>query len=166
MAKSIHEEFIRTLKHVEWMDARTRAAAIEKASAMNFHIAYADELVDNDKLEEYYHGLELQSDSLLHSALHIRKFNKRFETSQLRKPVNKTDWRSRSTRTTKVDAFYSPPENSISMSFNAFCFDSLFDIYFSFHSIASWNTSRSFFLGCSVCIPNEYPRTESLNKSN
>lgn len=115
LAKSIHEEFINTLERVDWMDAQTKAAAIEKAKSMDFHIAYSDELTDINKLEAYYSGLELQTDSLLHSVLHIRKFNKRLETSQLHQPVNKTDWRSRSTRTTKVDAFYSLVENTISM---------------------------------------------------
>lgn len=115
LAQSIHQEFIKSLKNVDWMDARTRAAAIGKAKAMNFHIAYSDELIDNNKLEEYYSGLELQSDSLLHSVLHIRKFNRKLDTSQLRQIANRTDWRGRSTKTTKVDAFYSVLDNTISM---------------------------------------------------
>lgn len=113
LVQRIHEEFLKTLQRVPWMDQETRTAALKKANAMNFHIAYSDELIDNSKLEEFYDGLELQSDSLLQSVLNIRKFNKHFQINQFREPVNKTDWRDRSTKTTRVDAYYSPPENSI-----------------------------------------------------
>lgn len=112
LVKSIHEEFLETLKNVPWMDETSRVAAIEKAHKMNYHIAYPDELVDNSKLEEYYHGLELETDSLLQNVLRIRKFNSDHAISKLRLPVNKTDWETHSFPTV-VNAFYSLLENSI-----------------------------------------------------
>lgn len=115
LAHSIHDEFIATLQNVTWMDVETRTAAIEKANAIKFRIAYPDELVDSNKLEEYYHGLKLQSDSLLHSVLRIRKLNKGNEINRLRKIANKDDWKDCSTRITKVDAYYLALENSIRM---------------------------------------------------
>lgn len=112
LVKSIHEEFLETLKHVPWMDETSRAAAIEKAHKMNYHIAYPNELADNSKLEEYYHGLELETDSLLNNVLRIRKFRGDHTISKLHTAVNKTDWETHSFPTI-VNAFYSLLENSI-----------------------------------------------------
>lgn len=114
IAQSIHKEFIRMLKNTPWMDAVTRNAAIEKALAMNFFIGCPNELTDNAKLDEYYQSLELQPDSLLHSMLHIRKFNKNSEISEFRQPIEKGDWRTLSSEATMVNAFYSPQLNIIS----------------------------------------------------
>lgn len=72
------------------MDEGTRAAAIEKAKSMTSHIAYPDELTDNNKLEEYYEGLELESNKLLQNVLRIRIFKDNHLIKKLRTPVNKT----------------------------------------------------------------------------
>lgn len=99
------------------MDEGTRAAAIEKAVSMTSHIAYPDELTDNNKLEEYYGSLELQEDSLLQNVIRVRIFQDNHIIQKLRKPVNKTDWISHTMPAT-VNAAYSPLENSIRMCFN------------------------------------------------
>lgn len=101
------------------MDEGTRAAAIEKAQSMTSHIAYPDELTDNNKLEEYYDGLELEPNTLLKNVLSIRTFKDNAVIKKLRKPVNKTDWESHTMAVT-VNAAYSPLENSIRMY--KFCF--------------------------------------------
>lgn len=109
---SIHAELLNTLRTVSWMDEKTRAAAIAKALAMHFHIAYANELIDDAKLQEHYSGLDLRADSLLHSIMAIRKFRNQHLVNQLRQPINKTDWETHS-MITAVNAFYSHTENSI-----------------------------------------------------
>ena len=38
-----------------------RAAALEKARSMTNHIAYPDELLDNNKLNEFYEGVSIES---------------------------------------------------------------------------------------------------------
>lgn len=113
LARHIHKEFIRTLKKVAWMDESTRRAAIEKANAMGFNIAYPDELTDDNKLEEYYRGLELQSDSFLHSVLRVRSFAKNQKIKDFRKPIIQNDWRGIAKNVVEVDAFYYPTFNSI-----------------------------------------------------
>lgn len=112
LVHSIHDELLNTLRTVSWMDEKTRTAAFAKAMAMHFHIAYADELIDDKRLQAYYDGLELHADSLLHSILEIRKFRNQHLVDQLRKPINKTDWETHSI-VTAVNAFYSHTENSI-----------------------------------------------------
>lgn len=112
LTKTIHEEFIETLQNVPWLDEKSRAAAIVKVHNMHFNVAFPQELVDNEKLENYYRGLELQPDSLLQNIIQIHKFFHRRSINKLRLPVNKTDWETHSI-TTSVNAFYSFAENSI-----------------------------------------------------
>lgn len=109
---NIRDEFLKTLTTVPWMDEGTRAAAIEKANKMDFHIAYPNELIDNNKLNEYYNGLELETNSLFHNILRIRNYQTDHAINKLRKPVNKTDWETHSMPAV-VNAFYSLLENSI-----------------------------------------------------
>lgn len=114
MANIIRDEFIKTLKELSWMDEQTRAEALKKANAVVLHVAYPDELIDNDKLEKYYQDLELQPNSLLHSVLNIRKFARNRTINQLRKPINKTDWETHSNAAV-VNAYNALLENSIRM---------------------------------------------------
>merc|ERR1711971_1238337 len=65
MAENIRATFRRMLEEVDWMDERTRAKALEKADKITPHIAYAEEILDDELLSEYYEGLELADDSFL-----------------------------------------------------------------------------------------------------
>ena len=94
------------------MDEKTRQSALEKAASMSSHIAYPDELLDDNKLEGFYKGLELSSDNYLGSILNLTLFGTEYAFTKLRKPVNKTDWVSHG-RPAVVNAFYSSIENSI-----------------------------------------------------
>lgn len=116
LVNTIREEYIKILRAVSWMDERRRVSAIEKAQSMTSHIAYPDELTDNNKLEEYYAGLELEPNTLFKNVLRIRIFKDNLIIQKLRKPVNKTDWETHTMPAT-VNAAYSPLENSIRMSF-------------------------------------------------
>lgn len=53
----IREEFFNTLKRANWMDDVTKSKALEKAKLMTYYVAYADELFDDVKLEDYYSGV-------------------------------------------------------------------------------------------------------------
>ncbi|XP_055304830.1 neprilysin-2-like [Sitodiplosis mosellana] len=114
IVKTIYEQFIKTLQTVEWMDGDTRKEAIQKAHKMNYHIAYPEELVDNNKLEEYYQHLELVSNSLYDNVRRVRIFKSNNLIRKLRLPVNKTDWETHSIPFI-VNAFYSLLENSIQL---------------------------------------------------
>ncbi|KAI5630642.1 VLP3p-1 [Venturia canescens] len=112
MVTDLGEQFTKILKTVDWMDEKTRGNALEKAASMSTHIAYPDELLDDDKLEKYYESLELSESNYLESILNIRSFQTKYSFSQLRKPFNKTDWLSHGSSAV-VNAFYAPFENSI-----------------------------------------------------
>lgn len=127
LVTNIQKEFVNILRGVSWMDDGTRAAAIEKAKSMTSHIAYPDELIDNNKLEEYYQGLELEPDSLLQNVLRVRTFKDVHLIKKLRQPVNKTDWEAHTMPAT-VNAAYSPLENSIRESFKILIFPYIDDL--------------------------------------
>ncbi|XP_060518791.1 neprilysin-2 isoform X1 [Cylas formicarius] len=112
MVADIRAEFEEILRKVDWMDQETRMNAIDKAKSMSTHIAYPDELLDDKKLEEFYEGLELDSEEYMRSILNLTLFGTRFSFKRLRQPVNKTDWITHG-RPAVVNAFYSSIENSI-----------------------------------------------------
>ncbi|KAH9628009.1 hypothetical protein HF086_017984 [Spodoptera exigua] len=56
MVNDIRQQFRKTLNEVDWMDEKTRQAALEKADSMASHIAYPSEMLDNDKLAKFYDG--------------------------------------------------------------------------------------------------------------
>lgn len=117
-AKNIQNEFIEMLKRASWIDDSTREKAIVKANKMAINIAYPDELTDDTKLNEFYHGLELQPNSLLLSVLNVQKFARDTQIRDFRKPILKNDWREFGADAVDANALYSEPKNSLSMFFN------------------------------------------------
>ncbi|XP_070505219.1 neprilysin-2-like [Chironomus tepperi] len=112
MVESIREEFIKILESVSWMDEKTRSAALAKARNMTHHIGYPDELMDDEKLIDYYKTVSVDQDKYFESILNINKFGTYRSFKKLREPVNKTDWISHSGAAI-VNAYYSPNKNSI-----------------------------------------------------
>ncbi|XP_031344609.1 neprilysin-2-like isoform X1 [Photinus pyralis] len=112
MVSDIRNEFIDILKTVEWMDNVTRKHALEKAATMTSHIAYPDELLSDQKLEEFYGGLDFKSDHYLRTMLSLTLFGTEYSFKRLTMPVNKTEWITHG-RPAVVNAFYSAIENSI-----------------------------------------------------
>jgi len=112
MVKDIRDVFDEILGELEWMDEETRIRAKEKAASMATHIAYPDELLDDNKLTKLYTKLELDSEDYLGNALNLTIFGTNYAFKKLREAVNKTDWVSHG-RPAVVNAYYSPLENSI-----------------------------------------------------
>lgn len=112
MVKDIREEFYKILSKLDWMDDATRMEALEKAKAMATHIAYPDELLDHNKLTEFYDGLEVNPELYLETILNLTIFGTDKSFSRLRTPYNKTEWIIHG-RPAVVNAFYSGIENSI-----------------------------------------------------
>lgn len=111
MVSVIRAQFEMILAENTWMDIKTKAAALDKLKAMYTHIGYADELLDDLKLERLYAGWEINPDKYLESVLRINVFATDNALNKLRKPANKTDWMTRVSPAT-VNAFYAPMENS------------------------------------------------------
>lgn len=117
MVNAIHNEILKTLQTVPWMDRNTRIEAIEKAKRIHFHIAYPNELTDFNKLDRHYKMLELsETNSFLQNILLTRLFNNELYKGSLRQPINRTDWKSHSL-SAYVNAYYLFDENSIGKLF-------------------------------------------------
>ncbi|XP_063903436.1 neprilysin-2-like [Zophobas morio] len=112
MVKYIKEQFKDILRSIDWMDSETRKSALDKANTIVDHIAYPDELLDDQKIGQLYDKLEVDENQFLYSALNISKFTMDYTLSRLREAVNKTDWKEHGFPA-QVNAFYHPLENSI-----------------------------------------------------
>lgn len=96
------------------MDEVTRKSAIEKVAVITSHIGYPDELLDDSKLEEFYEKLRFDENATyLENIMDVNLFNKEYSFSQLRKPVDKTDWVLYAD-VAVINAGYYPPQNSMS----------------------------------------------------
>ncbi|XP_059218296.1 neprilysin-2 isoform X2 [Stomoxys calcitrans] len=112
MVNNIRDVFHNILDTVSWMDDTTKEEAKRKLKHMTTHIGYPDEMLDNEKLEEYYRKLDIDADKYFESFLKMNVFGTDYSFNKLRLPVNKTDW-IRHARPAVVNAFYSAIENSI-----------------------------------------------------
>ncbi|XP_026818640.1 neprilysin-2-like [Rhopalosiphum maidis] len=106
------EELYKLLSSNDWMDDQTKKNAINKAKLMTYHIAYADELLDNNKLNAYYKNLEINDKDYFESSLNVTKFFTDRMIMELRQPLNNSDW-TKYSQSTIINAFYNPSENSI-----------------------------------------------------
>lgn len=94
------------------MDEKTKQAAKIKLDSVQQHIAYPDELLDDEKLDAYYKNLEIEPESFLKSHLNIQLFSLKNVLEKWRKPVDKNHWTTHG-HVAIVNAFYQPSENSI-----------------------------------------------------
>ena len=112
MVTRIKVEFEKILKTVPWMDDITRVSALAKVKSMVTHIGYPDELMDDQKLIDFYKNITVDENKYLESILKINIFGTNRAFNKLREPVNKTDWITHA-KPAVVNAFYSSIENSI-----------------------------------------------------
>ncbi|KAF2883621.1 hypothetical protein ILUMI_22555 [Ignelater luminosus] len=112
MVTNIQSEFIQSLMMYDWMDENAKYEAIEKVNSMFVHVGYADELLDEKRIEKHYLSLDIVSDNYLETMLSISLFNRDYNYKQLRDAINRTDW-TKLKFPTVVDAYYSFQKNSI-----------------------------------------------------
>jgi len=123
MVKFIRKEFKLMLDELDWMDESTKTKAHAKADSMTPFIAYAEEILDNDLLNEYYDGLEVNDASYLKNYLKLKQHINEYYVKEFRKPIDKKSWKTHGGAAV-VNAFYSSDENSI--QFPAGILDGLF----------------------------------------
>ncbi|XP_074595255.1 neprilysin-2-like [Brevipalpus obovatus] len=113
MVKYIRDQFIASLKKVDWMDPETRNRAIEKAKEMEVLIGYPPELLQEDKIMEMFEGLEVRDDvKYYRNSLAIRKHQTDYSLRELRKPIVRNDWR-KFIESATVNAFNNFVQNMI-----------------------------------------------------
>ncbi|CAB3411031.1 unnamed protein product [Caenorhabditis bovis] len=106
------QESFRNMMHVnDWMDENTKKFALQKASEMINQIGYPDFILNDEKLDDWYKGLEGAQDDT-YSALVEKTIQWRntFHYRRLLEPVNRHEFISSAA---VVNAFYSPTRNAI-----------------------------------------------------
>jgi len=112
IVETVRDEFKKMLEELTWMDSKTKARAQKKADQITPHIAYAKEILDDNLMNEFYEGMDLQKDSYLKNILRLKKFIFAYYVKELRKPIDKKSWKTHGGAAI-VNAFYSSEENSI-----------------------------------------------------
>ena len=113
LVEEIRKEFLNIVDENTWMDEETKGKAEAKANSIVAHIGYPEELLDMDKIEELYAGLELVENDYFGNGNRLAKFGTDYSFSKLRQKVDKMDW-VRHGQPAVVNAFYNSVENSIS----------------------------------------------------
>ncbi|KAB0797757.1 hypothetical protein PPYR_08750 [Photinus pyralis] len=112
MVSDIRKVFLNIVKRADWMDVDTKKYALEKAEAMSSYIAYPDEFLSDETLEDFYKELHLASDNFLKIRLSTKRFDYESVAKRLVLPVNQTDW-VKSGKLANVNAYYNVLSNRI-----------------------------------------------------
>lgn len=114
MVDNIMIAFKEIVDKIDWMDEQTRGNARDKADLMASQMAYADELLDDNRLVEYYlnFNVTVDEDAYYDSILKLGSASTQYSSSRLRQAVNKLEWPAFVTPAI-VNAFYSSLENTI-----------------------------------------------------
>lgn len=114
---NIIKEFNSILGEVDWMDNKTRAAALKKVEYLNHYVGYADELMNDTLLATYYAKISTPNpkSTFFNLVLQVSNFSI-FETfNLLNQTVDRRDWRFIQTPAT-ANAFYLATHNHIELS--------------------------------------------------
>ncbi len=91
------------IKTLDWMDAPTRAKALEKLDAFDVKMGYPDKWRD-------YSSLHLDRGSLLGNIFRIHEYESAYDLAKIGKAVDKSEWHMPATA---VNAYYSSMSNGI-----------------------------------------------------
>ncbi|HTB32441.1 MAG TPA: M13 family metallopeptidase [Bacteroidia bacterium] len=91
------------LNNLDWMDAATKKAAIDKLDKVTLKLCYPDKWRD-------YSKLQINRDSWVQNAMRVNAFETAYNISKYGKPVDETEW-GMSPQT--VNAQYDPTKNDI-----------------------------------------------------
>lgn len=114
MVNNIKDEFKVMLQEIDWMDNDTKTAANNKADTIQAQMGFADELMNDTKIEEYYStfGETVDETQFYESIFRWNIASSNRNNKRLREPIDKTEWTSQVTPAI-VNAFYSSLENTI-----------------------------------------------------
>lgn len=98
------------------MDNKTKEIAIDKIKSVRKDLAYSDELLDNNKLEELYENLKI-SEYYLENIIILKTFLKNNKNKKLKKSVDVTEWDYNFLAPFVINAGYNDELNKISKFF-------------------------------------------------
>ncbi|XP_053566046.1 neprilysin-like [Bombina bombina] len=106
----LRKAFLKMLDENKWMDDKTRKRAIMKASKVQEHIGYPDEIMNDDSLNEIYREIDYKANEYYENKLKNLALSIKKGSSRLRSKVDKNEW---IVGAAKLNAFYLPTHNQI-----------------------------------------------------
>lgn len=97
------------------MDEGTKKGAIQKLDLMASLVAYPKELLNNNKLNEFYKKYVIDKKSAIKTELNFNRVMIERSLQSLDEPVDPLDWTGIFGGASTTNAFYSPTSNSISL---------------------------------------------------
>ena len=111
---SIKTEFQEHLKTIEWMDPDTRESAIAKLDAMKFEIGFAEEIMNEEKLEEFHANFPDVDEDHYYETIHsLKAASAERSFNRLNDVIADKDWFDQDSPAT-VKTFYNVLENALS----------------------------------------------------
>jgi membrane metallo-endopeptidase-like protein 1 len=110
MIEQIREAFKENLLYLDWMDGGTRKLAKEKADAITDMIGFPEYILEADKLDEKYLGLNLTEKEYFENNIRVNMFSLHKNIEKILKPANKSEWQM---SPPTVNAYYTPTKNQI-----------------------------------------------------
>ncbi|CAJ0589888.1 unnamed protein product [Cylicocyclus nassatus] len=111
MIDDLQKAFREILSSSDWMDDQTKTTALDKENRMLPQIAYPDFILDDEKLDAYYDGLDVRdTDSYTEMLEKVTRWGIEYAFKGLMKPVNRSEYNFNSAI---VNAYYSMESNSI-----------------------------------------------------
>ena len=98
------------LPNIDWMNDQVKERALKKLLEMDQFIAYSDEFLVKEKLDDLHKGLEISSSDLFGNALNLFKFWRKFDYTRLREKIDRKSWIEHS-YIALVNALYYPENN-------------------------------------------------------
>ena len=111
MTQYLRRAFSQLLDDITWMDEETKVEARKKLTNMKQFLAFPDEFLDQELVDEIYSQVEMEDDAYLKNVLKLSKFFTKYYSLQLREPVDPDDWREHR-YVALVNAFYNPTLNN------------------------------------------------------
>ncbi|XP_047028659.1 endothelin-converting enzyme 2-like isoform X1 [Helicoverpa zea] len=111
MIEELKDSLAHLVGQARWMDDNTKIATYQKIIEMKSLIGFPDWLLEEGKLDEYYEGIEIDSDKHLENLIKINQVKTRNVLNRFR-GVNNFSW---ATDPTEVNAYHTFQENTITV---------------------------------------------------
>ncbi|KAK0081181.1 hypothetical protein PV325_012626 [Microctonus aethiopoides] len=112
---NIQTQLHNLLGKIEWMDEETKQNSLRKADTITSTIAFPDELLNDEILENYFRSLKVNCDNFLDCYLNSYAFAVERTLGRLKQPIDQTSWLN-NMFVTENQISYSPNDNKITIS--------------------------------------------------
>ena len=105
MSIYIRKAFVEILQKIDWMDDDTKKEAFDKMEKMHQTLAYPEEYLDKEKIDNIHKGLNMREDDYFGNILRLNIHFEKLYLLKLREIVDPYDWKDFDS-VPVVNAFY------------------------------------------------------------